>query len=172
MFVNSSFNNSAYAFDNYGTNLKQQREQRNTTANRSNEDAHKTVASSKDRTTYGTVALRLMSDKEYSSFDRATEYLHAYEKKNFAESVDKFTNDYLESKDVLNGKSMSELLHDKEDNISHLQEEYNTYGGMEGVLDNALRTIKSIVGGDNQSIINFIQKFQATMSVQKLDLTA
>jgi hypothetical protein len=171
MFINSSFRNSAYAYDNYGTNIKQQKEQRNSTTNKSNEDAHKSTTQEKDRTTYGTIALRLMSDKEYSAFDRSVEHMNPLEKKAYAEDLEKFTNDYLESKDVLHGKNMVELLQDHEDNFSHLQEEYNNYGGMEGVLDNALKTIKSIVGGDNQSLINFIQRFQATLNIQKLDLT-
>jgi hypothetical protein len=171
MFVNSSYVNSAYAFDSYGTNLKQQKEQRDKSTNKSNEDGHKNNLAQKDRVTYGTVALRLMSDKEYTAFDRVTETLHTQAKKSYAEVVDSFTNDYLEEKHVLHGKSMYDTLHDHDESFTELQKGYNTYGGMDGVLDNALNNISTDGNSDNQSIITFIKRFQASLTVEKLDLT-
>jgi hypothetical protein len=168
MFLNTTYNSSSYAYNSYGTALKQQ--QVNTTA-KSNPDGNNNNDTSKHRDTFGTVALRLMSDREYDAFERATEHMHSGDKKNLAENVDDFTNDYLETKEVLHGKTMMDTLNDHDDSFNHLQSEYNKYGGMENVLSNAVSTLKSVIGGNNQDIINFITRYQATLSIDKLDLT-
>lgn len=167
MFINSSLNSSSYAYNSYGANLKQQKEQ----TSKSNADGSKATSSTQERVTYGTVALRLMSDEEYSAFTRSTEHDTTTNKKKYAQSVDDLTNMFMETKDILHGKGMLQVLQDDEDSFNHLQSEYKKFNGMESVLDNALKTIKSIVGTtENQDIVNFINKFQATLSVDKLDL--
>ena len=128
------------------------------------EQEHEELKIDNSRDTYGVNILEIMSDSEYNNFEKVTEYTNYSNKHEFAKSLEDITTDFLKKENLLN------------DDSEILKESYMKVGGMptilEKQLDEYITKIKSLIGGNYDDLVQFINKYSNSLKYSPIDLQA
>jgi hypothetical protein len=128
------------------------------------------------RETYGIMVLELMSDEEYSNFKRVTEFDNSSNTYEYARNIEQLASDYLKSNEIIEDETITKAVNTKNKDLEELKSEYDEIGGMQTIFDSELgkyiEKVKSMVGGNVQDLIRFMNNYSNSLKYSQIDLRA